>query len=52
MRDQGCTSLAALLLANHSLVELDLSNNCMSEVGVMKLAESAQQLSCPLEKLV
>lgn len=52
VRDQGCTSLAALLLANHSLVELDLSNNCMSEVGVMKLAESAQQLSCPLEKLV
>nr|KAF6267981.1 ribonuclease/angiogenin inhibitor 1 [Pipistrellus kuhlii] len=50
--DQGCTSLAALLLANHSLIDLDLSNNCMSEVGVMKLAESAQQPSCPLEKLV
>nr|KAF6267980.1 ribonuclease/angiogenin inhibitor 1 [Pipistrellus kuhlii] len=44
--------LAALLLANHSLIDLDLSNNCMSEVGVMKLAESAQQPSCPLEKLV
>ncbi|EPQ03363.1 Ribonuclease inhibitor [Myotis brandtii] len=50
--DQGCTSLAALLLANHSLLELDLSNNCMTEVGVMKVAESAQQPSCPLEKLV
>ncbi|XP_036151472.1 ribonuclease inhibitor isoform X1 [Myotis myotis] len=50
--DQGCTSLAALLLANHSLLELDLSNNYMSEVGVMKVAESAQQPSCPLEKLV
>lgn len=50
--NQGCTTLATLLLANHSLLELDLSNNCMREVGIMKLAESAQQLSCPLEKLV
>lgn len=50
--DQGCVSLAALLLANHSLLELDLSNNCMSEVGILKLVESAQQPSCPLEKLV
>ncbi|ELK32070.1 Ribonuclease inhibitor [Myotis davidii] len=50
--DQGCTSLAALLLANRSLLELDLSNNCLSEVGVMKVAESARQPSCPLEKLV
>lgn len=50
--DQGCTTLAALLLANRSLLELDLSNNCMSEEGVLKLAESAQQPSCPLEKLV
>lgn len=50
--DQGCHSLAALLLANHSLRELDLSNNCMSEVGVLRLAESAQQPSCTLEKLM
>ncbi|XP_070283237.1 ribonuclease inhibitor isoform X3 [Myotis yumanensis] len=50
--DKGCTSLAALLLATHSLLELDLSNNCMTEVGVMEVAESAQQPSCPLEKLV
>lgn len=50
--DEGCSSLASLLLANHSLHELDLSNNCMSELGVLKLAESAQQPSCPLEKLV
>lgn len=50
--DQGCHSLAALLLANHSLRELDLSNNCMSEVGVLRLAESAQQPNCTLEKLI
>nr|KAF6398556.1 ribonuclease/angiogenin inhibitor 1 [Molossus molossus] len=50
--DEGCSSLASLLLANRSLRELDLSNNCMSELGVLKLAESAQQPSCSLEKLV
>ncbi|KAM8814437.1 ribonuclease inhibitor isoform 1-T2 [Rhynchonycteris naso] len=50
--DEGCSSLASLLLANHSLQELDLSNNCVSGLGVLRLVESAQQPSCNLEKLV
>ncbi|XP_066223199.1 ribonuclease inhibitor isoform X1 [Saccopteryx leptura] len=50
--DEGCSSLASLLLANHSLQELDLSNNCVSGQGVLRLVESAQQPSCSLEKLV
>ncbi|KAM5316827.1 ribonuclease inhibitor isoform 2-T2 [Glossophaga mutica] len=50
--DKSCSNLASLLLASRSLQELDLSNNCMSEVGVLRLAESAQQPSCVLEKLV
>nr|KAF6467514.1 ribonuclease/angiogenin inhibitor 1 [Rousettus aegyptiacus] len=50
--NSGCSSLASLLLANHSLCELDLSNNCMSDVGVLQLAESLQQPGCTLEKLV
>ncbi|XP_045039370.1 ribonuclease inhibitor isoform X2 [Desmodus rotundus] len=50
--DKGCSNLASLLLASRSLQELDLSNNCMSEVGILELAESAQQPSCVLEKLI
>ncbi|XP_045677089.1 ribonuclease inhibitor isoform X1 [Phyllostomus hastatus] len=50
--DASCGNLASLLLTSRSLQELDLSNNCMSEVGVLRLAESAQQPSCVLEKLV
>lgn len=52
MTNSGCSSLASLLLANHSLCELDLSNNCMSDAGVLQLAESLQQPGCTLEKLV
>lgn len=52
MTDESCGKLASLLLTSRSLQELDLSNNCMSEVGVLKLAESARQPSCVLEKLV
>lgn len=47
-----CSSLAALLLTNHSLRQLDISNNCMSDPGILQLAESLQQPSCTLEKLV
>nr|XP_019570334.1 PREDICTED: ribonuclease inhibitor isoform X1 [Rhinolophus sinicus] len=50
--NSGCSSLAALLLTNHSLRQLDVSNNCMSDPGVLQLAESLQQPSCTLEKLV
>lgn len=52
MTNSGCSSLAALLLTNHSLRQLDVSNNCMSDPGVLQLAESLQQPSCTLEKLV
>ncbi|KAK2490167.1 hypothetical protein MC885_021696 [Smutsia gigantea] len=50
--DSGCSSLASLLLANHSLRELDLSNNCMGDPGVMQLLESLEQPGCALEQLV
>lgn len=52
MTNSGCSSLATLLLTNHSLRQLDVSNNCMSDPGVLQLAESLQQPSCTLEKLV
>lgn len=50
--NSGCRSLAALLLANHSLRQLDLSNNCLGDPGVLQLAESLRQPSCNLEKLM
>ncbi|XP_006877048.1 PREDICTED: ribonuclease inhibitor [Chrysochloris asiatica] len=50
--DSGCTTLASLLLSNHSLRELDLSNNCMGDPGVLQLAESIRQPGCALEQLI
>lgn len=52
MTDSGCSSLATVLLANHSLRELDLSNNCMGDTGVLQLLESLKQPSCALQQLV
>lgn len=52
VRDSGCSSLAAVLLANRSLRELDLSNNCMGDLGVLQLIESLKQPSCTLQQLV
>ncbi|XP_031530993.2 ribonuclease inhibitor-like isoform X1 [Vicugna pacos] len=48
----GCGGLAALLLANQSLRELDLSNNCMGDPGVLQLLGSLDQPGCALEQLV
>ncbi|XP_025717873.1 ribonuclease inhibitor isoform X1 [Callorhinus ursinus] len=48
----GCASLASLLLANCSLRELDLSNNCMDEQGILQLMASVEQPGCTLEQLV
>ncbi|XP_003734396.1 ribonuclease inhibitor [Callithrix jacchus] len=50
--DVGCLSLAKTLLANDSLRELDLSNNCMGDEGIQMLLESLRQPSCHLEQLV
>ncbi|XP_048217085.1 ribonuclease inhibitor isoform X1 [Perognathus longimembris pacificus] len=50
--NSGCSSLAAVLLANHSLRVLELSNNCMGDLGVRQLIESVRQPGCALEKLV
>ncbi|XP_012625017.1 ribonuclease inhibitor isoform X2 [Microcebus murinus] len=50
--DGGCGSLASTLLANRSLRELDLSNNCMGDPGVLQLIESLRQPACALEQLV
>ncbi|XP_047547498.1 ribonuclease inhibitor isoform X2 [Lutra lutra] len=50
--NDGCASLASLLLVNRSLRELDLSNNCMNDQGIRWLMESVEQPSCVLEQLV
>ncbi|XP_053418635.1 ribonuclease inhibitor isoform X1 [Nycticebus coucang] len=50
--DVGCSSLASTLLANHSLRELDLSNNRMGDDGVRQLMGSLRQPGCALEQLV
>lgn len=50
--NSACRSLAELLLANHSLRQLDLSNNYLGDPGVLQLAESLRQPSCKLEKLM
>ncbi|XP_008591683.1 PREDICTED: ribonuclease inhibitor [Galeopterus variegatus] len=50
--DGGCSSLASVLLASRSLRELDLSNNCMGDPGVLRLVESVRQPTCVLEQLV
>ena len=52
MTNSGCSSLANVLLANRSLRELDLSNNCMGGPGVLQLLESLKQPSCTLQQLV
>ncbi|KAM4845512.1 ribonuclease inhibitor isoform 1-T2 [Thomomys bottae] len=50
--DNGCSSLASALQANHSLRVLELSNNCMGDPGIQQLIESVRQPGCALEKLV
>uniref|UniRef100_A0A8C0Z4Y5 Ribonuclease/angiogenin inhibitor 1 n=1 Tax=Canis lupus familiaris TaxID=9615 RepID=A0A8C0Z4Y5_CANLF len=50
--NDGCASLASLLLANRSLRELDLSNNRMNDQGIRRLMESVEQPGCALEQLV
>lgn len=50
--DGGCRTLATVLLANCSLRELDLSNNCIGNPGVLQLMESLRQPSCALQQLV
>lgn len=52
MANSGCASLASVLLVNRSLRELDLSNNCMGEEGILRLMESVEQPGCVLEQLV
>ncbi|XP_025771185.1 ribonuclease inhibitor isoform X2 [Puma concolor] len=48
----GCNSLASLLVVNRSLRELDLSNNCMDDRGILRLMESLERPDCALEQLV
>ncbi|KAM9657866.1 ribonuclease inhibitor isoform 3-T6 [Trichechus inunguis] len=50
--DSGCTALASLLLSSRSLRELDLSNNCMGDPGVLQLVESLRQPGCALRQLL
>jgi ribonuclease inhibitor len=44
--DSGCSSLATVLLANRSLINLDLSSNSVGGSGVLQLLESLKQPSC------
>uniref|UniRef100_A0A2K5C368 Ribonuclease inhibitor n=1 Tax=Aotus nancymaae TaxID=37293 RepID=A0A2K5C368_AOTNA len=48
--DRICGSLPATRLANHSLRELDLSNNCLGDAGVLQLMEILRQPACLLEQ--
>ncbi|XP_056657036.1 ribonuclease inhibitor isoform X3 [Monodelphis domestica] len=50
--DACCTALASVLLANHTLKELDLSNNGLGDVGILRLVGSLKQPACTLEQLV
>lgn len=50
--NSGCSSLANVLLANRSLRELDLSNNCMGGPGVLQLLESLKQPSCARQRVL
>lgn len=52
MANGGCNSLASLLVVNRNLRELDLSNNCMDDLGILRLLESLEQPDCALEQLV
>ena len=52
MTNSGCSSLANVLLANRSLRELDLSNNCMGGPGVLQLLESLKQPSCARQRVL
>jgi hypothetical protein len=52
LRNSGCSSVAAALLASRSLRELDLSNNPLGDPGIQQLIESLRQPDCLLEQLV
>ncbi|XP_036619176.1 ribonuclease inhibitor [Trichosurus vulpecula] len=47
-----CETLASVLLTNHTLKELDLSNNRMGDLGIRQLVASLRQPNCTLEQLV
>ncbi|XP_003461337.2 ribonuclease inhibitor isoform X1 [Cavia porcellus] len=52
LTNSSCSNLALVLLACHSLRELDLSNNGLGDPGVLQLVESLRQPSCTLECLL
>ncbi|XP_072495658.1 ribonuclease inhibitor isoform X2 [Notamacropus eugenii] len=52
LSDACCETLASVLLTNHTLKELDLSNNRMGDVGIRQLVASLRQPDCTLEQLV
>ncbi|XP_074086789.1 ribonuclease inhibitor isoform X2 [Macrotis lagotis] len=52
LSDKCCGTLASVLLTNHTLKELDLSNNRMGDPGIRQLAASLKQPGCTLEQLV
>ncbi|XP_068964046.1 ribonuclease inhibitor isoform X2 [Petaurus breviceps papuanus] len=52
LSDDCCETLASVLLINHTLKELDLSNNRMGDQGIRQLVASLKQPSCTLEQLV
>ncbi|XP_031798394.1 ribonuclease inhibitor isoform X2 [Sarcophilus harrisii] len=52
LSDKCCGTLANILLSNHTLKELDLSNNRMGDPGIRMLVASLKQPACTLEQLV
>ncbi|KAK2906718.1 hypothetical protein Q8A67_005703 [Cirrhinus molitorella] len=51
LTEQSCSALATVLISNHSLQELDISNNNLQDSGVKKLQKGIENTNCKLEKL-
>ncbi|XP_004638005.1 ribonuclease inhibitor [Octodon degus] len=51
LTSSSCSNLALVLLACHSLRELDLSNNGLGDPGILQLVEGLRQPTCALECL-
>lgn len=47
-----CDKLAAVIVANQSLEELDVSNNSLEDEGVRKLCEAVRNPNCQLKMLI
>ncbi|XP_073700442.1 uncharacterized protein [Garra rufa] len=51
LTEESCSALATVLISNHILKELDMSNNNLQDSGVKKLQNGLENTNCTLEKL-